>query len=306
MVQKELFEPVETFGTELTDEQVSFNISKRVVTPYTGSKVSFAATESGQQVVIKVSAREGGAEREWRGLVKAYAAKMPVPEPIALVKTQEGQLALVTERVNGAIMYYCPEGELRNRFGQVVRSMHEVVPVGGKGWIDNGKADFTYYDSRLHGWQQGQVENINEKSVAQALLKSLANPMIAHCESITPRFNHNDIHDGQVIVGGRKITLIDFEEWTEESPLNDIAYYLYSSIRMGTADSQFRHFLDGYLDNDVFSEVEKGAFMFYLLYVSCRAMNYFSSRPGKFAEVATATHQKVIDYAEDEKLWKDF
>lgn len=306
MVQKEQFVSVEAFGPVLTDELIELKISKRMVTPYTGSEVSFATTESGQQVVIKASAREGGAVREWRGLARAYVAKLPVPEPMALVKTQAGQLALVTERINGKMLYYSPQNEARHNLGGIVKTMHKAVPVEGNGWIESGKADFSYYDSRLHAWRQGHVENIDAKSKAQGLLNSLAHPMIAHCESITPGFNHNDIHDGQVIVRGRKITLIDFEEWIEESPLNDVAYYLYSSVRMGTADNQFRYFLNGYLGNEVFSEVEKGALMFYLLYISCRAMNFFSSRPGKFAEVATTTHRKVIDYVEDEKLWKDF
>lgn len=306
MDRKELLVPVDTFGAEITGEQLEFRITSQITTSYTGSKVFFGTIESGRRAVVKVSAREHGAEKEWAGTVRAYTAKLPVPEPIALVETQAGQLGLVTGMVDGKIVYYSPQGEYRYQLGQTIKTMHDTVSVEGKDWVGSGRADFTHYDNRLRDWRQGQIPDIDAKSKAQAILSSLVQPMETHCKSAIPRFNHNDIHDGQVIVKDRKITVIDFEEWIEESSLNDVAYYLFSSIRTGTSNSQFRHFLEGYLGDYDFSEAEKGALMFYLLYISCRAVNYISSRLEKFTEVVSTTHRDVIDYVENEKIWKDY
>jgi Ser/Thr protein kinase RdoA (MazF antagonist) len=305
MDHKELLSTVESFRNNCLDKNISFSETSRFTTPYSGSEVRFGTLDSGRRVVVKVSARKLGAEREWGGLVRTFEAGLSVPEPIALVNTQIGHPALVTEQMEGKLMYYTSQNELRYRLGQMVKRMHDAVPVDSRRWVEAGKSDLTYYESRLHHWWIANAEVLGVKTDSQALFKKLVPMMATYCNSVVPRFNHNDLHDGQVIVVGENITIIDFEDWIEESPMNDLAYYLYSTIRTGTIDEQFGYFLDGYLETEILSEVEKGALMFYLLYISCRSVNQFKLRRVGLAEIALSTHQKVVKYIKRERLWKN-
>lgn len=304
MSEREIFTLAKNLEWEPPTPQLSFEISGKIITPLTKSIIYFATSEIGQQVIIKVPAISGKGEREWLGLTKAHAACIPVPEPIALAKTQTGQTALIIERLYGNNLYNHPDKNTTFQLGQIVRKMHEEVKIDGKERLENGSVDYFYYEMLLHSWLQNPTEHKDTKEKFQSLIKSLSDSMITHCKSARPVFNHNDIHNGQVIVNKQGITLIDFAEWVEESSLNDLAYYLFHTIRTRQDDNQFRYFLQGYLEKQALSEIEKDTIMFYLLFISCRALNYFYKHRSKYLEIAEGVHLRVVNYVGEEKIWK--
>lgn len=283
--------------------EVELRCQKIIIVPYTGTTIIFAKNQNNQRFVIKFPTRETKAKREWTGLSKAYTAGVSTPLPIALVTNKYGHIGVMLEEVDGQSLYNHPDEQARTQLGQIVRAMHSSVPIEGTEWLEKGKADYTYYERLIREWLDGQVYLTDKNSTTQALLRLLSTPMSAYCKSTPPKFNHNDLYDGQAIVRKQKVTLIDFEEWAEESPLNDIGYYLFHTIRTGMPNIHFWSFLNGYLGNEVFSEIEKQALMFYLLFISSRALNYFNNLKSIHLKTATRTHQEVVDYVENEKFW---
>jgi len=277
---------------------------KIATTPFTRSTIIFATSEAGKPVVIKFPTKKSKAEREWTGFCKAYTADVPTPMPIALVTSKGGRVGVMQEEVGGQSLYKCPGGQARIRFGEIVKDMHLKVPTAGIEWQEKGKADYTYYDKRIQCWSEGQVELLSAGSTTQAMLGLLSPTMNRSCRSAPPMFNHNDLYDSQAIVGDQKIYLIDFEEWVEENPLNDIAYYLFHTIRSNMPEVNFGSFLSGYLGNEVLSEPEKQTLMFYLLFISARALNYFHASKSKYFEIAEKSHRAVTNYIDNENVWK--
>lgn len=281
-------------------------VFKEVIAPFTGSTVLFATIESGLAVAIKISATKGGAEREWVGLSKVYRAGVSVPEPLALARDLKGSTVLILEKVEGESLYSHPSGEAKRRLGQLVKQMHEQTQIEGDEWVKSEKPDFTYYDRCLFYWLCGSVEEFGAGSKTQVLLKKFVDATISYCGTISPVFTHQDIHDGQVFVKGNKDpVLIDFEHWKEESQLNELAHYLFHSIRTDRVPEGFAEFMRGYLEASSLSENEKLVLMFNLLFISARALDYFYTRKHPYLEKAKTNHQKILDYIEQERLWKE-
>lgn len=299
--------PIELCEEKLSSPEVRYRVLKQIITPLAGNNILFAVTESGYEIVIKIPSRKGGAEREWVGLKKAYNAAVPTPKPLILARSENGRLAVVTERFEGENLYFYPNNEIKRRLGQMIGLMHKGIVIDGHEWRRSGKPNFVYYDRYLSFWLQGPIEELQSGSKTNLLLEKFAEAMREHCKTVSPVFTHNDLHDGQVFIKENgNLLLVDFEEWREESFLTEVAYYLFHSIRTNRAPEGFAEFVRGYLETPSLSENDKLVLMFNLLFISARALNYFYVHGHPYLEKAKINHQKILNYTEQEKIWKEF
>ncbi len=279
--------------------ETDFDIVLATTIPYSGSRMLLARTDSGAGVAIKVSRYPGGARREWSGLLKTHAAGVPVPEPLAFGREPGGKELIVSRWIEGSSLYHARSREAVIQLGRIVRDMHAAVPVSGAEWRHSGRRSFTYYERRLRQWRRRR-EQINADGRTLALLDELAPEMKRHCREAAPVFSHNDLHDSQALfAGGRSLVLIDFERWTEESPLNDVASYIYHSLRTtgASADDALdgsREFVDGYTGNAGFGEHEWSVLNFYLLFISVRELCAHAGRDANARNAVLATHARVL------------
>lgn len=299
------FTPIEMSEEYSRYPQIDLRLQKQVTTPYTNSTIIYAQNEQGQRVVVKIFAVDG-ALREWEGLNRTYNAGLSVPKPYALVKDSANKTGVILEYVDGKSLYNQQSDQGRHSFGALIHRMHQLTPISSNEWIRSQKYNFDYFQQNLLTWGNSQIEELTDKGRSQAILSLLAGQARSHCEAVIPVFNHNDLHDGQTIVSGKSVTLIDFEKWIEDSPLNDIAIYIFHSIRNAQSRESFEHFLKGYLGETSFSEVEKSSLMFYLLFISSRALNHFYQQGNPYVEISKTTHKNILKYAESESLWKNF
>lgn len=306
MKEKLVLTPVELREEKLSDPGVRYRVLEQIITPLARNHILFATTESDYEVVIKIPSRKDGVEREWVGLKKAYDAGVPTPKPLILARLENGRLAIVTEKFEGENFYFHPNEGIKQRLGQIVRLMHKKVVINGHEWRQSGKSSFAYYDRHLFSWLSRSIEELKPGSKTFSLLEKFAEAMREHCKAVSPVFTHNDLHDGQVFIkedGG--LLLVDFEEWREESFLTEVAYYLFHSIRTDRAPEGFAEFMRGYLETPSLSENEKLVLIFNLLFISARALNYFYVHGHPYLEKAKINHQKILNYTEQEKIWKE-
>jgi aminoglycoside phosphotransferase (APT) family kinase protein len=278
--------------------EMSFDIVLATTIPYSGSRILLARTDSGEGVAIKISRYPGGARREWTGLLKAHAAGVPVPEPVAFGREPGGKELIVSRWIEGSSLYHARSREAVTRLGRIVRNMHAAVAVSGAEWRRSGRRSFTYYERSLREWRR-RGEQLDGDGLTLALLDELAPEMKRHCRTTAPVFSHNDLHDSQALFAGRSsLVLIDFERWTEESPMNDIASYIYHSLRTGaSADdalSSVREFLDGYSGDEGIGEHEWSVLKFYLLFISVRELCAHAGRDANARNAVLATHARVL------------
>lgn len=299
--------PIDSSKKEPPGAEVKFDVFNQFYVPFTGSNILFAFAESGNQVAIKIPARKRGANREWAGLNKAYDAGIPVPRPIILGETAAGMRALVSEKIEGEQLYRLRKRQLKNQLGMIVSRMHNKTQIKGKEWDQSRKPGFEYYDQYIFQWLKGDAEELKKGTKTEVILQRLSDSMREYYRHASPVFNHNDIHDGQLIVKkGGQLVLFDFENWKEESKLNELATYLFHSIRTERAQEGFEEFIEGYLGGLSLTENEKETLVFSLLFISARTVSYFQSKDSNYLETAKTNHQKVLGYIDSEELWKKF
>ena len=305
MIERLNLRVINSSAKHVVGSETEYKIDKRVFIPFTGSTIFFGTAETGIPVAIKFSAVQGGSRKEWIGLTKAYSAGVPTPKPLCLAEDITGFQALVSERVDGVPLYLSPQEELKQQLGRIVREMHNRVLVDGREWAKSGKGDFTYYDRYILYWLKESTGGLGRGSRTLVLLQKLTDAMRNYCNTISPVFNHNDIHNGQVLVRkNRTLAIIDFENWKEESPLNEIATYLFHSTRTNASIQGFKNFIDGYSGNSPLTERDKETLMFYLLFVSARAVGYFQSTGSDYLEKARENHQMILNFLDGEHIWK--
>lgn len=307
MSERITYFPVESGNTEFSVPQIVLNVHKKEIAPFTGNSIIYATSESGTEVVIKVSTSGSGAEREWKGLNMAHNAGLSVPEPYALGKNKDNEKLIISEKVDGELLYTSNQARLRIDLGEIVKDMHNQIFVSGTGWISSGKPDFSYYSKLLHKYLNNPLDELKSNGQTQAILNKLSDTMSDYCKTVVPVFNHNDIHDGQAIVKpDNNLKLLDFGNWKEETQLNDVSYYLYHLIKSDRVRKNFDAFMDGYLDSNKFSDTEKSVMTFYILFISARAIDYLQEIGSKHLERARETHKKVLRFINSESLWKDY
>jgi len=306
MSERSRFGIIETLSDRYTNF-IDLNIDNRESVPFTGSELVFASTDAGDKIVVKVPGGNGKARHEWEGLRKVYLANISVPTPIALINYRDNQLGVVSGFVQGDNLYYHPDSQVKVEIGRQVEAMHYRALIDGEVWKASGRNTFVYYDKHIFNWNSGELKELQTDSKTISLINKLSGTMMDFCNHVKPVFNHNDLHDGQVIVDReRRPTIIDFGNWTEEGWLNDIGYHLFHLIRTDRVSVNFTNFLRGYTGNVPLSDVEKSVLGFYLLFISARALNYFDTSRSPYLPVAKETHKKVLDYLDKEIIWKKY
>lgn len=213
---------------------------------------------------------------------------------------------MILEYVEGPPIFKNPDMRLRTKMGVTVLKMHESVVVNGNDWQKSGKPTFIYYDRSLFKWSVETGNQLGPESKVQEIIKKFAGTASSYCEASIPVFNHNDLHEGQVIVNtAGDVVLLDFENWREDTKLNDLAYYLFQLIRTKSSFENYKAFLMGYLGTKTLTDSDKSVLSFYLLFISARALNYFLMTESKYIKIATDTHDRVLKFVEEERLWKD-
>lgn len=269
------------------------------------SKILFATSDSGQQVVIKIPTNQNGAEREWEGLIKAGQAGILIPMPILVGKLDSNVMCIAMERVIGQPLIFNAKYNTRVELGQVVKQMHSRAPVDDSRSLESHVVDFIYYDRQIKLWEDLWSPMGVEASFTRHLFDLFSLPMDSYCNVVNQVFNHNDIHDGQVIQSPEKgMTLIDFEEWTEDRPLNDLGFYLFHCLRTGREIELFRGFIDGYTEGKSLSENDKLALVYNLLFISTRAVVRYLTKKSEYLATARLNHERVLNFIRDETLWK--
>jgi len=289
-------------------DSIDLDLSERVEIPFTGAEIIYAATIFGDRVIIKKPLRNDQARHEWEGLNTVESTGISIPKPIALISYTPDQLAIVSSYVEGDKLYDKPNPDVKVEVGRQIKKMHQSAHISGEDWVSSGRSSFVYYDRYIFGWSKGDVEELKADGRTASILSQLTDATDQFCKNSEPTFNHNDLHDGQVIVDGKgKPTIIDFGNWIEETWLNDIGYHLFHLVRTDRAHTEdFTNFLSGYMENKRLTDTEKSNLAFYLLFISSRALNYFYRRHRSYLPVAQETHKRVLDHLEDETIWKGY
>ena len=287
---------------------IDLELGEEVGIPFTGAEIIYAETDSGSKVVIKKTLHNWQAEHEWIGLNTAYRAGISVPLPVALINYTKDQLAIVSTGSTIPILVIDPNPEVKAEMGRQIKTMHQLAMVDEKMWKLSGRSSFTYYDKYMFNWSRGRIAELSVDSKTAILLSSFAENMDQYCKESKPTFNHNDLHDGQIIVSDNGApTIIDFGNWIEETWLNDIGYHLFHLIRTDrTRTKDFVNFLNGYCEGKKLSDIEKSNLAFYLLFITSRALTYFYRNRSSYLPTAKETHNKVLAYLEDETIWKSY
>ena len=286
---------------------VELEIGERLSVPFTGGEIIFATDSLGERVVIKKPRDDDQAKHEWDGLRRVESTGISIPRPIALISYSADQLAILSSFIEGDNLYYNPNPSIKSEVGRQVKSLHQNAQVEGGTWESTGRSTFVYYDRYIFHWTHGGLKELQADSRTASVLGKLIGTASDFCQNSKPVFNHNDLHDGQIIVDGNNHpTIIDFGNWMEETWLNEIGYHLFHLIRTDRAETDdFSNFLDGYFKDRKMSDTEKSNLAFYLLFISSRALNYFYNRHSSYLSTAQETHEKVLGHVDNERIWKD-
>jgi len=287
MIEKEHFDIVESSFGGCVDS-INLKICNKEAALFSGSQVVYASTDLGEKVAIKIPLDCDQARHEWKGLKAVYLADVSIPTPIALIKFPKHQLAIVSGFVEGNDLYISPNPDVKKKVGIQVKKMHQNVRIDGKTWESSERSTFVYYDKFIFSWAAGDFKELQAGSNTISLLGKFTDTMEDFCGHTKPVFNHNDIHDGQIIVNKNgEPVIIDFGDWVEEGWLNDLGFHLFHLIRTEREESgDFINFLDGYLGKNKLSEDEKSTLAFYLLFISARALYYFDKRQSSYLPIA--------------------
>lgn len=272
--------------------------------PFTKSSVILGIANQ-QHVAVKFSGYEWGPKREWEGLIQANQAGVPSPKILFTIKDQSERFGIVSEKIYGTNLYKNPSEELRLEFGNIVREMHDHIPIIGREWQESGRSDFSYYSRIMKKWRKSETMEINSNSRSQALLSELSNTIDTQFKSFKSVFVHGDLHNDQVIVTrSNNLCVIDFENWQEEHPLYDLAIYLFHTLRTKQNDSDFINFFKGYTGNISFTDMDKNIISFYLLFTTMRAVDYYAKLIPTDLKFAIINLQHTLSFIHTEKLWK--
>lgn len=307
MPERIVYFPEQSRNSEFSVPKIELCIHNRSIAPYTRNTILFGTSEFGTQIVVKIPRNRNRAMNEWEGLNMVYNAEVSVPEPYSLAKNSEGLQVIISQKVDGELLYTNNQIDLRYDLGKIVRFMHNQVGINEKNWGSSGKPDFSYYEKLLNKYLKSSLGELKVGSETHVILNKFVDSMSDYCKTTTPVFNHNDLHDGQVIVKpNHKLILLDFENWREETQLNDISYYLFHLVKDRRVDRNFDKFIYGYLNSNGLTETEKSVISFYLLFISTGAIDYFKNTGSRYLQKALDTHKKVIKYIKDERLWKNY
>lgn len=283
----------ETFSTH-SGNQIELDVKDRFITQFNGSTIIIGESD-GRNLVVKFSAYPWGAQREWRGLRKVFAAGIPSPTPVAFIPGEKP--GIITEYIPGKGLQDDPDISLRYNLGILIRNMHERVSTEGTEW--HGKDDFTYYDQKIAQWGKDHIGG-----VAIDIMQELAIDIGNSFKLVEPAFTHHDLYDHQAIINEDGLYLLDFEFWRESHPLDDLSSYLMNTIRTESYTDYFWEFCRGYGSERNFTEEQKKIIAFLLLFTSCQSLEFYKNDRPRDLQKPTNDHEKAISFVKEESLWK--
>jgi hypothetical protein len=197
MIESHRFDTINS-PTE-SKSSIELKLGEKTKVPFTGAEIIHATTITGDRVVIKKPLRNEQARHEWEGLKIAESTGISVPEPVALVNYTENQLAIVSGYIDGEKLYETPNPDIKFEVGKQIKMMHQRAHINGNSWTSSSRSTFIYYDRYIFNWTNGDIEELNKNSRSVAILEELTDSAEQFCVNSKPVFNHNDLHDGQVI-----------------------------------------------------------------------------------------------------------
>src|SRR3989344_1709089 len=288
-----------------TGDLIPVRVYERLLSPYTENVVFFGYGEDGEHLAIKFSPK---ADREWEALQKTTQYGIDSPRPYAIIinngcslcRSLYGDKGIIMKKVEGINLYQAEDNSYKMLLGKIIRSMHERIPVIGEEWGEQGY-DISYYISLLDKLEIP----VKETEVARLLLKGFIDTVEGRNKQINPRFVHHDLHDDQVrLTPSKRLAIIDFEDWIEGNPLDDIAIYLFHNLRTKQPEANFVDFVKGYTGGHRFADDDNSVIGFYLLLTGLQMVDHFSRFTPQDLHYSLRYLDRCTNFIREERLWK--
>jgi Ser/Thr protein kinase RdoA (MazF antagonist) len=284
---------------------LTVNPHKNYYNPFTGSKFVFGKTDDGQRVVLKESGNKEGLLREWTGLSKVLVTGLAVQEGMMIGELDDGTRVLVSKEVEGKSLADAPGEAKRRNVGKLLARIHQSVQISETEWKKSGRQEFRYYTWHLDFWRKRAEEIDPQTRRSITLADTLADQAANYFQDAKPVFTHQDLHDEQIIVTPQDTeVMIDFENWKESDPLDDLATYLFSLLRESSPLTYYDELSAGYFNDRKRTDLESTIVAFNLLFFALRAAGFFYTRKDNYFSTALNNLLIVTSYIEQEGLWK--
>jgi|GEM_PF-4631676 hypothetical protein len=277
------------------------NVKEKRKTDFYGNNIVFCENSDGVEVVGKFPSKGSHARHEFAGYKTAEASGVRVPGVVGIVKDERGKLGVVTKRIIGKNLYSDHSEESKFILGATVNKLHNFRRIESTHLL---KKEYPKYVEQINDWSRTELATILNAPGVYSILGNFSSDVEDEFQGTKLTFTHQDLHDDQVIVSCGLLYLIDFEDWRIGHPMEDVAIYLYHSLRTKRHPEDFRRFVDGYFAEDNFSDADKSCVSYFLLFYGMCMGNYFSQyRKYEIPFVAEYLHRS-IDYVKGEELWK--
>lgn len=246
---------------------------------YNGNSLIHGELEDSRAVILKFSRITSGASREWAGLTRAYSYGLSVPKPVArITREQKPTEGFIMEKIEGSTFNIQSSELLKFKLGQELKRMHTIVLPGfGAIDTDENKPQFIQMEDYIEFWLNRTLPYVSENNSVERLLKQLYRGAQSHILSQEPRFIHRDIQDNNTFESeDSRIVIIDFEWWQGGDPIDDLAVYLYHTIRLNSPLKEYQAFMQGYCGGRELSDLETHALYYYLVLAASRVVSYCS------------------------------
>lgn len=284
-------------------EPVVFTAQSSFPTSFTQSMLYFGSLEKiDRPAVLKIPRYPSQARHEWTASQKAFAARVPSPEPLSLVQTDHGA-GVVFEFVKGEQLYKMGEPERRFGVGEIAGKMHQALPVPPERWETNEKSQASHFDRVRRNWDELGIQNA-DFDTSVMMYDTLSRQLLQEALTARPSFLHGDLHDGQVLVNGDRQTLIDFGAAREAQAVYDLAIYCYHTLRTKSSQENIRHLLAGYAEAAGLPEGDRKLIPFFLLYTALRSVEWYAYNQKAKLYYPLSHLPAVNAFIDGEKLWK--
>ena len=287
---------------------VAMRVTRVFPAPFTGSTVVVGdLPKVSHQVVLKIAPNAKSIRREWEGLLHVTGLDGKCQQPVALVQTAQGQLGLLSEYIEGEVLKNSSEVARRAQVGERMRELHERVPVHGEEWRKSPMREFHAFLEAIERWQHDSdfLQHIRH-TLALPILERLARELTTHKRIESPAFIHTDIHDEQVLISQEGVAiLLDFEQWQEGDPVDDLAIYLFHILRNGAPLEYFQAALAGYGSLDFLVHVVqlRTVLAFHTLFFATRAVRMFARYRPEYLPLSVHTLEEVCRFLATDALW---
>jgi len=271
-------------------------------TTFRGNKVVFGTMSDGQSVVAKFPHNKDSATHEFAGYRIVAAESIRVPSVIGLVSNATGNVGILTHRIFGKNLYEDNFNGAKYQLGTMVKQLHGLK-VGGNAVHANASV-YSDYETKVKRFLTAPFNELIRDVPIYRLMELLSQDVGGDIDNQSGVMTHHDLHDDQIVAVDRLLYLIDFEEWEISCPTDDIAIYLYHSLRTKRPESQFVDFCRGYTQEEEFGESDKTVMNYLLLQFSLEMLDYYANYRTKEVQYAVLYLQRAVDYVNKERVWK--